>query len=124
MDIRDLSDERKKKTSAEISHSIHCICGERGLTSKISPLQTLPSVFTSPQIVDAMQEVFAELNYPSFVLPSGAAHDAMIMAEVTDIGMLFVRSRDGISHHPREWSHQKDITLACEILYRTVWKLF
>jgi len=51
---------------------------------------------------------------------SGAGHDAMAMAAVTDVGMLFVRCADGISHHPDERVSVDDVALALEALERTV----
>ena len=46
-------------------------------------------------------------------LPSGAGHDAMKLADVTDIGMLFVRcGNGGISHHPDETMNVADAELA------------
>ncbi|NGZ76429.1 Zn-dependent hydrolase [Saccharibacillus alkalitolerans] len=50
---------------------------------------------------------------------SGAGHDAMIFSDYTDVGMLFVPSRGGISHHPAEWSDAGDLARAVEILYDT-----
>ncbi len=46
------------------------------------------------------------------VIASGAGHDALAMSEVTPIGMLFVRCRDGISHSPLEFVERKDVTVA------------
>ena len=51
-------------------------------------------------------------------LPSGAGHDAMAMAGLTDIGMLFVRCRDGISHHPAESMTVADAEVAARVLLR------
>jgi acetylornithine deacetylase/succinyl-diaminopimelate desuccinylase-like protein len=46
-------------------------------------------------------------------LPSGAGHDAMVMAELTDVGMLFVRcGHGGISHSPLETMSEADADLA------------
>ena len=46
-------------------------------------------------------------------LPSGAGHDAMVMAGITDMGMLFVRcGNGGISHHPDETLSAEDADLA------------
>jgi Peptidase family M20/M25/M40 len=49
-------------------------------------------------------------------LPSGAGHDAMAMAQVTDIAMLFVRCRGGISHSPEEWVEPADAAHATRVL--------
>jgi allantoate deiminase/N-carbamoyl-L-amino-acid hydrolase len=50
-------------------------------------------------------------------LPSGAGHDAMMMAGLTDIGMLFVRcGNGGISHHPQELLSAPDAEIAAQVL--------
>lgn len=56
-------------------------------------------------------------------LPSGAGHDAMVMTNLTDIGMLFVRCEKGISHHPREQVAQADVEVALNCLVDMVKRL-
>ena len=53
-------------------------------------------------------------------LPSGAGHDAVTMAGVTDIAMLFVRNAGGISHHPDESVEVEDVALAIDAATRFV----
>ena len=48
------------------------------------------------------------------MLYSRAGHDAMVMADITDIGMLFIRCEDGISHAPAEAVTVWDVALAVE----------
>ncbi len=50
------------------------------------------------------------------LLPSGAGHDAMVMANLTDIGMLFVRCEKGISHNPKESVLESDVAIALNCL--------
>jgi N-carbamoyl-L-amino-acid hydrolase len=51
---------------------------------------------------------------------SGAGHDTALIADLTQAGMIFVPSRDGLSHCPQEFSSLEDIALACEILLGAV----
>jgi acetylornithine deacetylase/succinyl-diaminopimelate desuccinylase-like protein len=51
---------------------------------------------------------------------SGALHDAAILAPYIPTAMLFVASRDGISHNPDEYSSTNDIALAAQILYTAI----
>ena len=53
-------------------------------------------------------------------LPSGAGHDAQFLAKLGPMGMIFVPSRDGISHAPQEFSSWDDIANGTEVLYGTV----
>ena len=49
-------------------------------------------------------------------LPSGAGHDAAIMAKITPVAMLFVRCAGGVSHHPDESVRSEDVGIALEVL--------
>lgn len=53
-------------------------------------------------------------------LYSGAAHDTMHIAGVTDAGLLFAPSKDGISHNPREWTDPDDCARATRVLAETI----
>ena len=48
---------------------------------------------------------------------SGAGHDAMVFSDFTAVGMLFVPSKNGLSHCPEEWSDSRDLANAVQILY-------
>jgi allantoate deiminase len=123
LDVRDISNERRENTVTKIYDSIRTIAANRGLGCEIRQVQSLSSVMSSPIVMEAVKDSLQELQYPVYELPSGAAHDAMVLGELTDIGMIFVRSRNGISHHPDEWSSFEDVALGCEVLFRTTLKL-
>jgi allantoate deiminase len=123
LDVRDISDGRRENTLKRIYDSIREIAAKRGVTCEIRPLQSLSSVYSSPMVMEAIQSALQEIQYPIYELPSGAAHDAMVMGKITEIGMIFIRSRDGVSHHPDEWSSFEDVALGCEVLYKTIKKL-
>ena len=59
-------------------------------------------------------------GYTPRLLPSGAGHDGMAMAEMTDIGMLFLRCKGGISHNPAESITAADAGLAARTLLRFI----
>lgn len=68
-------------------------------------------------IKDIIKSV-CEYEY-SFV-PSGAFHDALIMSEHFNTGMIFIPSVDGISHLPTEFSTREDIEKGCDVLLKTI----
>ena len=47
---------------------------------------------------------------------SGAGHDAVIMSALTPVAMLFVRCRDGLSHHPEEYASSADLDVALRVM--------
>ena len=56
-------------------------------------------------------------------MPSGAGHDAQEMAQICPIGMIFIPSKDGISHSPKEYSTANDITNGANVLLHAVLKI-
>jgi len=54
------------------------------------------------------------------VLSSGAGHDAQILARITPAALLFVPSREGLSHVPEEWTSAEDIAAGVRVLASTV----
>jgi allantoate deiminase len=123
LDIRDIKDENVDAVEKQIREYIHSICDERGLKYKIEILHRLSAALCSQEIIEVMKETVHELGIQPFQLISGAGHDAMIMAKITKMGMLFVRSKDGISHNPKEWTDKEDLATGAEVLYRVVQKL-
>jgi allantoate deiminase len=67
---------------------------------------------TPCSLVAPLRRAVEAVGAPVRELVSGAGHDAMIMAGVTDVGMLFVRCAGGISHHPDEAVREDDVALA------------
>jgi N-carbamoyl-L-amino-acid hydrolase len=53
-------------------------------------------------------------------MPSGAGHDAQDMATIAPTGMIFVPSKGGISHSPKEFTSAEDMANGASVLYRTV----
>ena len=67
-----------------------------------------------------MRAAIAAEGLPVRALPSGAGHDGMALADLTDIGMLFVRCTGGISHNPTEAIAVEDVDVAVRVLLRFV----
>ena len=67
-----------------------------------------------------MRDAVSEVQGRSLTLPSGAGHDAIAIAERWPVGMLFVRCKGGISHHPAESVNVEDVALAIDAFSRAV----
>lgn len=123
IDLRDVSAEVGQHLEEKIFQEAKQICEQRGLGLKIDVLQRVSPAPCSEEIRGTIIEVCQELEIKTMELPSGAGHDAMQMTNICPMGMIFVRSKDGISHHPDEWSTPDDCALGTSILYQTVLKL-
>ena len=64
-----------------------------------------------------LSEKSVQLDIPYCPINNGAGHAAMVFSDVTDVGMIFVPSKDGLSHCPEEWSDVRDIAKGVQILY-------
>ncbi len=77
-----------------------------------------PAVPCAPRLVSLLSRAVSEAGHQAIQLSSGAGHDAVAMAKLTDVGMLFVRCRGGVSHHPSEAVKVEDVAVAIAVLGR------
>jgi allantoate deiminase len=70
-----------------------------------------------------LEDKSKESNVSYCSINSGAGHDAMIFSDFTDVGMLFIPSKAGLSHCPEEWSDSEHIAKATEIFYEAAKEL-
>lgn len=75
------------------------------------------------EIVALLKQSSRELEKPYCSINSGAGHDAMVFSDITDVGMLFIPSKYGLSHCPEEWSDSTHIANAVQIFFETAKKL-
>jgi allantoate deiminase len=84
-------------------------CNRHPVNYEIAQLESVPPVQTPRHIQEAIERGVAQAGAGSMSMVSWAAHDAMVMAKVTDAGMIFVPSKDGRSHCPEEYTEPEDI---------------
>jgi allantoate deiminase len=80
-------------------------------------------VLSDPTVIAALEEATREAGIPAMTMASGAVHDAMQMAEIAKIAMIFVRSQGGISHSPEEFTATADAAAGAEVLARALYDL-
>ncbi len=122
LDIRDIDLARRNEAINQVMKKIEEVCHHRGLQYEIEKNVDAAPVRCSESIIDTLKTVCKENGVDAPVMVSGAGHDAMFMADITEVGMIFVRSRDGISHHPAEWTDMEDITVGTKIMLEAVLK--
>ncbi|KYG27848.1 M20 family metallo-hydrolase [Priestia endophytica] len=123
IDLRDMDMERRNAYERDLRKAIGDICAEQGLTYTIKEDTNSEPRYCAKWIKDCMKEGAALMNISPPELMSGPFHDALVMSYVCDYGMIFVRSKDGISHNPKEYSSYEDIALGTELLYHTTEKV-
>jgi allantoate deiminase len=123
LDVRHADDALRETASAALQERAAAIGEARGVDVTWDQLQATPAVPCSPTLSDQLAAAVADAGHPAPRLPSGAGHDAVMMAAVAPVAMLFVRCGGGISHHPDESVRAEDVATALNATTRFVERL-
>jgi allantoate deiminase/N-carbamoyl-L-amino-acid hydrolase len=117
LDIRAASDAVRLAAVDDILAGISAICARRGIEEKLWKIVEADAAPCSPRLMDQLGAAVERQGLPRFDLLSGAGHDAMQMAQLTGVAMLFTRcGNGGISHNPLETMTADDAELAGRVL--------
>jgi allantoate deiminase len=114
LDVRDASDDVRTAAVARMAKHAEEIAARRGLEAAWRPRLDQAAVAMDRTLVAALERAVSLAGAPVHRLPSGAGHDAMIVAARMPAAMLFVRSPGGISHRPDEAVLEEDVAAALE----------
>lgn len=115
IDIRAEQDAVREQAVADVLAEIERIADRRRVQFAVRKTHDAPSVPCAPWLQQQVASAIQHCELPVRHLPSGAGHDAMAMAAITDVAMLFVRcGNGGISHHPDEIMTAEDAALAAQ----------
>lgn len=121
VDLRGEFDGARDRVWDAISREVDEAMGRRGLRWRAREVHNAPAVFCAPLLQDVVR---AGIRGPGSEEPpeifSRAGHDAMSIGAITDVGMLFLRNPDGISHHPDESVSGADVARGIEALAESV----
>lgn len=116
LDVRHQDDRRRRAALAELRARAQAAAAARGVELMWEVQQDRPAVPMAPALRAGLARAIAAAGYTPLELPSGAGHDAAVLAELTSAGMLFVRCAGGISHNPAEAVAQADVAAAIAAL--------
>jgi hydantoinase/carbamoylase family amidase len=116
LDFRSPSNDALASGDAAIRRLLSSIGEKRGLQTRIDCFEDLPAMPFDPGLCDRLRGAAAGLGIPLPDASSGALHDSAILAPYLPTAMLFVASRDGISHNPSEFSRPEDIAAAARVV--------
>jgi len=120
VDLRAPDDDRRRRVEERFREVLANTCELRGLEFSLEETYEVPACIFDGPLFELLSEAVIAEGLPHRRIPSGAGHDAMAFADITDTAMLFVRCRDGISHHPDESVTVEDVERALAVAYRTV----
>ncbi|MBR5474415.1 MAG: Zn-dependent hydrolase [Lachnospiraceae bacterium] len=119
-DIRDIYMDKIDLAVARIKEAFARICAERGVFGEMEESIRTESVILPDHMTGAIEAAVQKSGATYRKLMSGAAHDAQMMAKITDVGMMFVPSKDGLSHSTKEWSEKADLVACANVMLETV----
>jgi allantoate deiminase len=120
VDLRSLSDERRLAALQKFELEAKRIAGTRGLFFSLETFHEIATAHCAPALQDALSAAVSDVGHTPIRLPSGAGHDAQVMARLCPSAMLFVRCRGGTSHNPAEFASESDMGLAIAALIRFI----
>lgn len=123
VDVRDSDAQARAEVVTGIVAESRAIADARGLTLRVEEIVEDTPVTCSPEVVAASVAACEELQYNYRRMISGAYHDAMILGRRFPVGMIFVPSRGGVSHHPDEYTAPEELDRGVEVLAGTLERL-
>jgi allantoate deiminase len=120
IDLRAPRDELREEVSAALLASLEHIAREHGVAIDIVRTHASRAVVCDDRLQALLGSAIQAVGLPVHTLPSGAGHDAMAVADLCPVGMLFVRCAGGISHHPDEAVLVEDVEVALDVLTSTL----
>ena len=116
LDIRAADDATRDAAVDDIVKRIKAICERRQIECKLEAAMSAPAAPCAPWLMEQLRASVARAGIAPFDLPSGAGHDAMTMAKITDVAMLFTRcGNGGISHNPLETMTADDAEISAQV---------
>jgi allantoate deiminase len=118
LDVRHADDAVRARAVAGLRDAGAAIAGARGLDLDWDGRLDMPAVAMDPGLTEHLEAAVADLGLDVHRLASGAGHDAVALASLTPVAMLFVRCAGGVSHHPAESVEAADVAVALDVLDR------
>ncbi|WP_027555520.1 Zn-dependent hydrolase [Bradyrhizobium sp. Cp5.3] len=120
VDLRDPDEERLKQEEAALADLLEALSAEEGVTISVERLARFEPVKFDERIVAAIEAAAKARALPFKRMTSGAGHDAQMIARIAPSAMIFVPSKGGISHNPKEFSTGNDLIAGANILLDVV----
>ena len=120
VDLRALTDALRAAAVERFAAEARRIAQARGLKVAVETFHEIATAHCAPALQDLLADCVGDLGHTPIRLPSGAGHDAQVMARLCPSAMLFVRCRGGISHNPAEFASVSDMGVAIAALIRFI----
>jgi N-carbamoyl-L-amino-acid hydrolase len=122
VDLRDLEDTQMKRALDTLAAAAREVARRRRVRVELKHLPFSPAARCDERLATCIASATDQLGLSRVDLPSGAGHDAQMMAELGPIGMIFVPSVEGISHAPAEHTAPDDLVAGANVLLHALLK--
>jgi allantoate deiminase len=123
LDIRGPDDQIRRHAARHILDRAQMVAKRRRTSLSTEQFHDAPAVRCDPELIRLLSEALIQHGHPLRLLTSGAGHDAMAIADLCPVVMLFVRCAGGISHHPAESVSVADVDAAIRVMLSFVDRL-
>jgi allantoate deiminase len=123
LDVRHLDDAMRAAAVADLRERAEAIAAARRVEVAWTEVQATGAVACAPALAAELEAAVADAGVRLARLPSGAGHDAAVMAGLCDAAMLFVRCAGGVSHNPAEAVSVEDVAVAIDVTSRLLDRL-
>jgi len=123
VDLRDPDDARLKSAEAQFEEFVEELALQEAVTISIRRLARFEPVQFDSELVDAIEQAAEKRQLSCRRMTSGAGHDAQMMARICPAAMIFVPSKDGISHNPGEHTDVQSLLQGSTVLLDIARKL-
>ncbi len=121
--LRDTTEQGMRAMKSALTGVIGGIARDQGLSVDIDERSWIAPVLLDQGLVATLREEAVEIGIPSIEMTSGAGHDAQTMQALCPSALIFVPSRDGVSHAPEEWTDWADIEKGAALMLAAVARL-
>ena len=120
VDLRDPDDQRLQTAERRLADFLATLAEREGVTVETEQLVRFEPVVFDAALADRIQAAAQRRGLPHRRMTSGAGHDAQMLARIAPSAMIFVPSRGGISHNPREHTDDDQLALGAQVLLDVV----
>jgi N-carbamoyl-L-amino-acid hydrolase len=120
VELRDLDAGKIERMSQQIQQKFAQVDKEEGVETSCEVINDIAASPSDPSVQSVIREAARSAGLSTLNMPSGAVHDAGEISKIAPMGMIFVPSRDGISHSPQEFTSWEDCANGVEVLYRSI----
>ncbi len=123
VDLRDPDEDRLKQEEAVLSAFLEMLSQEEQVIISVEKMARFEPVRFDESIVNAIENAASVRGFAHKRMTSGAGHDAQMIARIAPAAMIFVPSKDGVSHNPKEYTSDQDLVAGANILLDVVQKI-